>query len=299
MFYSSIKTKGLSSSISEFLNERKAQNLSQNTVVFYRKRLVEFERWCSQQGVIDTLDLTPEMLRTFLLHLQAKGHNDGGIHSYYRTLKTFLLFYETEYEPDNWKNPIRKVKSPRVVVEPLEGVGTETVHQLISLCDKTTFNGERDRTILQVLLETGVRASELLRLNVEDIDFNDSSILVRMGKGRKPRNVFTGQTVRRQLRRYLRYLPERGALFTTNQGERLKYSGLRQIVRRLCIRAGIPEVGIHDLRRTFALELLRKNVDIQTIARLLGHTSLQVVSRYLKQNKVDLGHSFKSIMDEN
>ena len=79
---------------------------------------------------------------------------------------------------------------------------------------------------------------------------------------------------------------------------RLSYAGLRQVVRRICKKANLPEQSLHDFRRTFALELLKKGVDIFTISRLMGHTSLQVLSRYLRQTKGDLGDSYKSIMDD-
>ncbi len=298
-------TKGFSNnyliekSIEVFMLDRKAQNLSKGTLTWYQKRLPEFGRYCKDYNISLVTEITPDLIRSYISHLREKGHNDGGVHTYYRTIKSFLFFFENEFEPENWKNPIRKVKAPRVTIEPIEGVSIEDIHKLLEVCEKNTFLGERNRTILQVLLETGVRASELLQLNIEDIDFSDFSILVKMGKGRKPRNVFIGRTVRRQLRKYLKFRKaSKGALFISNHYERLQYFGLREIIRRLSKLAGIEEPGIHDFRRTFALEMLRRKVDIQTIARLMGHTSLQVISRYLKQTKADLGESFKSIIDD-
>lgn len=292
-------TNGLFNSTKAFLQDRKAQNLSKRSIEWYEYKLQGFLNFCSDNQIKEPEEITPQFLRSYLLYLQDKGHNDGGVRSYYRAIKAFLNFYELEFEPDNWKNPIKKIKPPKEVIEPIEGIGKDTVNELISLCKKGSFNGERDRTILMVLLETGVRASELLQLNIEDIDFSDSSILVKLGKGRKPRSVFIGQLVRRQIRRYLKFRNDSNpALFISNLGIRLTYPALREIVRRLSIRAGIPEPGIHSFRRTFALEMLRRKVDIQTIARLMGHSSLQVISRYLRQTKGDLGDSFKSIMDD-
>ena len=203
-----------------------------------------------------------------------------------------------EFDPE-WKNPIRKVKPPRVINEPLQGVTIETVNKLISGCDKSSFFGTRDSCICSFLMETGLRAQELLQLNIEDISFEDSSILVRMGKGRKPRTVFMGQTVRRQLRRYLKIRRDtKGALFTTHLGGRLKYSGLRQIMRRLAEQAGLSKPPqIHDFRRGYAIESLRNGVDLVSLSRLMGHTSLQILTRYLKQNPKDLGDSYCSVFD--
>lgn len=291
------KTNGLSKTLTYFLKDKRAQNLSPNSIHWYEEKLKVFESFCKEYKVHEVEDITPVFIREYLLYLKEKGHNEGGVHGYYRALKAFLIFFENEFEPEDFKNPIKKVKAPKVSVEPIEGISLEVFHKLVDLCDKKTFTGVRDKTILLVLLETGVRASELLNMNIEDVDFSDSSILVRMGKGRKPRTVFMGQSVRRQIRKYSRYLPETGALFVSSQGNRLAYGGLRQVVRRLCNRAGVPEVGIHDFRRTFALQSLRRGVDLVTLSRLMGHTSLQVLSRYLKQTTGDLGVSFRSIID--
>lgn len=295
-----IKTNSLSDiqmSVFEFLTDKKAENLASGTLVLYKDKLVEFVNFCKTLGVGQVLDITPDTIRGFILSLQDKGHNSGGIHIYYRVLKTFFLWYESEYEPTNWKNPIRKVKAPKLIVEPIEGVGIENFHLLLNACDKTRF-GLRNSCILFLLLDTGVRAQELLDINIEDIDFTDSSILIRMGKGRKPRSVFFGIKTKKILRKYLKTVNRsRGALFSDRDGSRLTYSGLRGVIRKLSQKAGIKEEKLHNFRRTFALEQLTNGVDVYTIARLMGHTSLQVLSRYLRQTKGNLRNSYKSIAD--
>lgn len=295
-----VKNNGLSElqmAIFEFLTDRKSQNLSPKSIQFYKEKLLGFEKYCRENGIHQVLDITPDLIRSFILDLQDTGHNSGGVHSYYRSIRAFLYFYWNEHEPVT-KNPILKVKSPKCVNEPIQGIGVENVEKLVKECDSDTFFGLRDKTLLLLLLETGVRAQELLDINIEDIDFIDSSILIRQGKGRKPRNVFMGNSARRQLRKYLKSLnKDKGALFLNKEGERLKYGGLREVIRRLSIKAGLPEQGIHNFRRTFAIEQLRRGVDLYTISRLMGHTSLQVLSRYLKQSKGDLQVSYRSIID--
>jgi len=296
-----ITTNGLSDlqmSIFEFLTDRKSQNLSKKSIQFYKEKLLAFEQFCRLNGVNQVLNITPDLIRLFILDLQETGHTGGGVHTYYRSIRAFLNFYSNEHEPESWKNPINKVKSPKVEIEPIEGISIEAVTKLIDACDKYSFMGQRNRTILLLLLETGVRAQELLSINIEDIDFTDSSILIRQGKGRKPRSVFMGNSARRQLRKYIKSLKrDTGVLFINKDGERLKYGGLREVIRRLSVIAGIPEQGIHNFRRTFAIEQLRRGVDVYTISKLMGHTSLQVLSRYLKQTKSDLQTSYKSIFD--
>jgi site-specific recombinase XerD len=288
----------LEDDVRAFIQDRKAQRLAVKTIAFYTDTLRTFTRFCYQQNVGSVPDITPNLLRAFLLFLEEKGHKEGGIHGYYGAIKVFLRFWEAEFEPENYKNPILKVKPPRVPVEPIEGISKDNIQLLVCNCARGRFNGERDRSILLILVETGIRATELTSLSLEDLDLSQNSLLIRQGKGTKPRTVFFGKTCRKQLRVYLRYRDyQEGALFPTDEGTRLTYSGLRQIMKRLAEKAGIPEPGIHSFRRTFALECLRKGIDVYTISRLMGHTTIQMLSRYLRQTSDDLGHAYRSIVD--
>lgn len=283
----------ISNGLFYFIQDKKANNLAKRSIEWYQSH---FKQWVIYCGDVETESITPHQLREYLIEL-GKTHNEGGVHGYYRAIKAYLNFYEEEFEPENWKNPIKKIKPPRVDVEPIEGIEVQTVKDMIEHCSKSTFNGVRDHTIISILLETGVRASELININVEDIDFSDSSILIRKSKSRKPRYVFIGATVRRRLRKYLKYTTDSGALFVTNTGSRLTYSGLRQIIKRLSDKVGLPEQGIHSFRRTFALSQLRAGVNLEAIKKLGGWSSLDVLARYLKLDKNDIQKSYKSVFD--
>jgi len=285
--------------IEAFLIDRKVQNLSPGTISFYQKKLKLFLDFCESQVITQIKEITPDVIRRYLFYLEEKGHNPGGIHAAYRAIKAFLNWWENEFEPENWKNPIRKVKAPRVPIEPIEGVQSEDFQKLIGVCERKTFYGERSLAILFTLLDTGIRASELVDLDVSDFDFIAGSVLIRQGKGRKPRTVFTGRRTRKQIRSWIRKRGANpGALFTTKSGDKLTYWGLREIIKSLSDKAGIPSPGLHDFRRSFALESLRNGVDLQTIARLMGHTSLQVLTRYLRQTNEDLNTAYKSPVDD-
>lgn len=292
-------TKGLLKIINAFLGDRKAQNLRPTTIVFYRKRLLKFEGWCTDKGINDVFDLTPEMIREFMVYLQDCGHNPGGQHSYYRTIKTFLNFFEAEYEPEGWKNPIRKIKPPRVDNDPLDGVTKEEFDVLFNSCGNGTFTSERNKALLSILLDTGARIGEIIALNIGDIDFDTSSILIRRSKTRKPRDIFIGKQTRRQVRKYMKYMNnmDTGALFVTDEGSRLTYSGMRQIMRRLANKAGTETPGFHDFRRGFAQGQLKNKVDVSTISKLLGHASIATTARYLAQKFDDMQVAYKSILD--
>lgn len=276
--------------IEAFLLDRKAQNMAKGTLEFYCKKLCLFMEFCDSQAVTQIDQLDPGLLRHFLLWLEVKGHNPGGCHAAYRTVKTFLRWWEQEVEPANWKNPIQKVKAPKVALEPLEPVSLDAVKSLIEVCPKDTFTGARDRAIFLCLLDTGARASEFVNIDLADINPITGEILIREGKGRKPRTVFIGQKSRKAIRQYLRLRVNKyPALWVTDdQCERLSYWGLKGMVKRRSRLAGaiIPE--LHAFRRQFALSCLRAGMSVYSLQNLMGHADLQVLRRYLKQTDHDI-----------
>jgi site-specific recombinase XerD len=275
--------------VDAFLVDRKAQNLTAGTIIFYRNKLRHFVGYCDTAITA----ITPSDLRHFFLHL-AETHNAGGVHAVYRTVKTFLLWYEEECEPDNWKNPIHKVKPPKVPSAPLEAV------PLCNIAVMLKYSKDRDKAIILALLDTGARAMEFLDTNLSDVNQLTGEILIRQGKGRKPRTVYLGVKSRKALRCYLK---QRGgdspALWVTDEGTRLTYTGLRMLLKRRAKQAHVPTPPIHGFRRAFAINMLRSGVDLVTLANLLGHTSLSVLQRYLKQTNEDirLAHVHASPMD--
>jgi site-specific recombinase XerD len=136
--------------------------------------------------------------------------------------------------------------------------------------------------------------AEVLAFNRDDIDLITGVLLIRSGKGRKPRSVYLGDKSRRALRSYLKeredYNP---ALWITPSGARLGQSGLQMLLRRRAGQAGVPAPSPHDFRRAFAIERWRAGVDLLTLSQLMGHTSLQVLSRYVKQIGEDLEQAAK------
>ena len=135
---------------------------------------------------------------------------------------------------------IRKVKAPKLVQEPIQPVGLEDFERMVTACAGTT-HGIRDKSILLTLLDTGLRANELLGLELADLDGYTGEIRVRplVGKGRKARSVFLGERGRRAMRAWVKVRGNQdGPLFKNASGGRLKYPGLRQIVQTVCPGSG-------------------------------------------------------------
>ena len=283
--------------VEAFLVDRKAAGLATGTLRFYRQKIKLFSDYCEAQVVKQICQIDPPFLRQFFLTLEASGHNPGGRHAVFRTLRAFFLWYEDEVEPEGWGNPIRKVKAPRVPIEPIEPVSIETVSRMIKACDKTSFAGIRDIAILLCLLDTGARASEFLQIDIDDLNQARGDILIRQGKGHKPRTVFIGKQSRHTLRKYLSIRKDtHKALWVTDPrlgSGRLSYDGLRTVIHRRADLANVEAPTPHDFRRAFALTMLRNGTDIFSLAKLMGHEGISVLQRYLKQNNIDIEKAFQ------
>jgi len=144
---------------------------------------------------------------------------------------------------------------------------------------------------LLCLLDTGARANEFLSINLEDINQARVDILIRQGKGHKPRTVYIGKQSKRAVRRYLNHRKDDcPALWVTHPrfgSNRLSYDGLREILTRRAGDACVNGSSPHDFRRAFALAMLRNSIDIFTLAKLMGHEGISVLQRYLKQTNLD------------
>ncbi|MFC2064164.1 tyrosine-type recombinase/integrase [Chloroflexota bacterium] len=274
-----------------FLTERKARGSAIGTITFYAKKLRLIIDYCEAVSVERINQITPNLIREYLLHLEDKGHNPGGRHAVYRALRAFLNWYELEAEPVDWSNPIKKVKAPKVPTEPLEPVSFETVAKMMKVCESGNFTGDRDAAIFLCLLDTGARANELLNVNLEDLNQASGIILIRQGKGAKPRQVYLGKKSKRAIRKYLRNRSDNHpALWVTHPrfgSERLSYDGLREILKRRASVSNVERPTLHDFRRAFALSMLRNGTDLYTLARLMGHEGITVLQRYLKQTYQD------------
>lgn len=157
-----------------FLVDCQARRLAPSTVQRYGRELRLFRLWAEGQPVTAVQDITPDLLRRYLLHL-AETRNPGGQHIAYRVLKTFLRWYEREHEPPDWKNPIAKVQAPKLPQDPLPPVPLADLRAMLATCERRTFAGDRDRAALLCLLDSGCRAGEFLALDIADVDLAGGS----------------------------------------------------------------------------------------------------------------------------
>ena len=232
-------------------------------------------------------------VRRFFAGLQP--HSASTQHQAYRTLKTFFRWcVEVGTLADT---PLRgfTMRTPKT----LPDVPTDDeLRAVLAVCPET-LEGVRNRALLLVLADSGLRAGEVLRLLVEDWRAADRGLFVRAGKGRKDRVAFIGPTTTRALKAWLARHPQptpEAVLFVGRTGRALSPRHVVTVLHRLSARAGLPDrrrLHPHALRHFAATNWLRQGVGLDEVRRLLGHASLDTTLRYSSLVSADLQQAHK------
>ena len=268
-----------------FLLDCEARRLTPATRQFYRAKLSVFLRWCSENDVRLLSDLTPHRLRQYFVSLQRRQVSSQYQHNLARTIRSFLNYCVRDEILDT--SPFNKIQMPRLEKKILTAMSSTDIRTVLKHCQS-----ERDRALCLCLLDSGVRASELLALNVGHVDLRTGVVAVHCGKGQKGRITYIGATTRKQLHRYFLErddtTPDAPLFISTMTGERLTLSGLVQLMERLRRRSGVDACTCHTFRRTFALNCLRNGMNIYVLARLMGHADITILRQYLPLIENDL-----------
>jgi integrase len=208
------------------------------------------------------------------------GLSDSYIHSHARAFRTFLRFL---FDEGYISKPI-KVDMPSIAKKPLRVLSPIELKKVLSACMT-----KRDKALVMLLVDSGLRRAEACSLNWGDIDIKSGLVRVQQGKGRKSRSVVVGVSTRRNLLRYRRQVShnDEEPVLQTSTGKRLSHNGLRSALLRIGERAGV-HLTPHALRRTFATLSLRAGMNPLHLQGLLGHSSLEMVRRYIRMVDDDL-----------
>lgn len=257
--------------------DNKSRRFSHNTLLSYESKLTAFFTYCHTQNIATIEEITPTIIRAYLVVLQDKGLKDLSISGALKAIKRFLNFCVSEELLLD--TPMKKVTAPKFDKEIIPAL---TADEIKTLLKHTQF--ERDRVMILFMLDTLVRASECAKLNVEDLDMKTGAVTVHLGKGNKSRVTYMGAKTQRRVMRYLvkrGNLRDKSPLFVSERGgARLTLSGIDQIFRRLRQHTNI-DVTPHDLRRTGCLFLLKQGMSIYHLQKLMGHTDISTLKHYL------------------
>jgi len=262
------------------------KNASPYTVKNYRHEIGEFLDFLKEQGIDSWDGVDRYVLRRYLAWLQAQGYVKASITRRISELRSFCRYLVREGMLD--KNPIRAISSPKVPKRLPDYLDLHEVEALLAAPDAMDPQGQRDLAILEVLYASGLRVSELVSLNLRNVDLQHSELRV-WGKGAKERVALLGEPACRALRRYIRegrpQLIKEGretnALFLNRLGSRLSTRSVNNILDRYAKLAGLERrVTPHVMRHTFATHLLDGGADLRTVQELLGHADLSTTQIY-------------------
>ena len=255
------------------------RNASPHTLRSYRTDLNELQAFLAARGDASVTTLDARVVRAWLGALHTRGLEPASIARKLATLRSWLKFLVRRGVVA--RNVAREVRAPRL---PKKLVSFLPVDEAIALVEAQPLGGAsraRDVAILELLYATGLRVSELVSLDLDDVDRLDGTVRV-LGKGRKERIVPFGGKAARALDVYLaRRSAARGPLFVNARGGRLTARSIHALVRRGARAVGIARrVSPHTLRHSFATHLLDAGADLRAIQELLGHSRLSTTQRY-------------------
>lgn len=272
------------------------KNYSPYTIEFYTQDINQFFHFMKDQ-VIDKLeDVSPSDVRIYLTELFSKQLARKTIARKISSLRSFYRFLLREKIVEN--NPFSAVSIPKLEKRLPDFFYEEELQQLFLSCDTNTPLGLRNKALLELLYATGIRVGECTKIQLSDIDFSVSTVLVR-GKGQKERYVPFGSFAHNALEAYIKAgrnqlmnnSTDHSYLFVNYRGGMLTDNGVRDILNKMMNTSSSQgKIHPHKLRHSFATHLLANGADMRTVQELLGHaflTSTQiythVTNEYLKK----------------
>ncbi|EOS46016.1 tyrosine recombinase XerD [Lachnospiraceae bacterium A2] len=267
---------------------REVRRTSENTAVSYERDLRNMEQFFQGQGISEAGQVTTTLLNSYILFQERQGRKPATISRSIAALKAFFHYlhregYIAEDVAESIKAPKVEKKAPAVLTK------EETV-RLLEEAKGRTPKGLRDRAMLELLYATGIRVSELISLEVSDVNLEMEYITCR--DGNKERIVPFGRVAKQALEAYLKDgrpgLTAEGSacLFTNCSGRAMSRQGFWKLVKTYGRKAGITtELTPHTLRHSFAVHLVSNGADLHSVQEMLGHSDISTTQMYARMSR--------------
>ena len=279
---------GNSELIDSFLSAKRVEGCSDKSMHYYRSTLNNAIRKIGK----NIRHITTDDLRNYLNdYQQTSGATKVTVDNIRRILSSFFSWLEDE--DYIVKSPVRRIHKVKVGKTVKETYSDEALEQMRDHCE-----GIRDLALIDLLASTGMRVGELVKLNRNDIDFENRECIVT-GKGDKQRRVYFDARTKVHLQRYLAgRIDDNSALFVSLLApyDRLQISGVEIRLRRLGRELNIPKVHPHKFRRTLATMAIDKGMPIEQVQHLLGHQSLDTTLQYAMVNQTNVKMSHRKFI---
>jgi site-specific recombinase XerD len=266
--------------LESWCRQLRGQRRSPHTIDVYRTGVTLFLRYCADTGTPP--ELTKPNVTEWLESLRAQEASTARLRL--TAIKLFARWLAAEEGFD--ADPITAIKAPKLVQAPVPDLSDNEIIRLLKVCQGAAMRDKRDAAMLTLLTETGLRAAELLALDMSDIDLDACLLTVRRSKGGKSRRVRFSATSAAAVDRYARARarvvrrPAEGPLWVSAQGGRLTYNGMRQTLGARAADAGVTNFFVHRLRHSAAVRWLRSGGSETGLRAHAGWTSNAMINRY-------------------
>lgn len=270
------------------------RGLSANSIENYRYDIVKLINYLEEHEIqISPLKISEEKIQEFIYEVSKSmsARSQSRIISGLRSFFDYLVF--EDYRKDN---PLELIESPKIGRKLPDTLSTEEIDRLIKSIDLSHPQGERNRCILETLYSCGLRVSELIKLKLSDLYFDEGFIRV-VGKGDKQRLVPISPLTVKYINLYIDqirvHLPiQKGfedTLFLNRRGKQLTRAMIFTIVKQTAVKAGVKKkISPHTFRHSFATHLLENGADLRSIQQMLGHESIITTEIYMHLDRTHL-----------
>ncbi|MFT9847430.1 site-specific tyrosine recombinase XerD [Aneurinibacillus sp. REN35] len=261
------------------------RGLAKNTLESYQRDLNAYSTYLHNEGFADLNDTSRMQIMGYLLHLKDQGRATATLSRNLASIRAFYQFLLREKFID--KDPSVNLESPKIEKKLPQVLSISEVETLLNGPNTHLASGMRDKAMLELLYATGIRVSELVSLNLSDVNLNMGFIKC-FGKGSKERIIPLGRLAIENVNRYLErgrpHLKKRGqeeALFLNHHGRRLSRQGFWKIIKKYAQLANSnKEITPHTLRHSFATHLLENGADLRSVQEMLGHADISTTQIY-------------------
>ncbi len=262
----------------------KVKQASGNTVSSYMRDIRQFAGWLRDTKDADVVDATQVNIADFMSHLEDQGRSGATKSRALASLKNFYAYMVTSGFLN--ETPVKDVKVERSEKKLPQILTSREIELLLAQPTATDAKGIRDQAMLQVMYATGIRVSELIGLDVEDVNLDQG--MIRCASGKKVRVLPIYEEAQKALRRYIQDVrsdmladPAEHALFVNVGGARMSRQGFWKILKHYQDTAGIQkEITPHTLRHSFAVHLLENGADLGSLQELMGHSDISSTQLY-------------------
>jgi integrase/recombinase XerC len=287
------KIKRMNEIIDRYLEELIRRKFSDCTVKSYKTDLEEFGSFLQKNGKNDFSLIDRKDIRGFMGELLSYGYKKTSVSRKLSAVKSFCKFLVRNKILK--RNPSLSVKTPKIDKPIPSFLSEEEIGEMLDFSPLDTELDIRNRAILELLYATGIRASELVGLDISMFDVNNRLLRV-YGKGKKERILPVARTAYETLNRYISEVRgyREGPLFLSKSGRRLTQRDLQRIVKKAIIKvATLHQMSPHTMRHTFATHLLNRGANLRAVQELLGHESLSTTQIYTHMTIEKLKEEYK------